>query len=218
MAFIALIMLLGLVIALRPGLVCDAFGWGCEEARARQCLLSTGGTTEFSPSLSASENSISFHLGGKEVIIGADNEAKLKLIMQCMLKDQPKNDFVTPQAIQLGLVEDQWKDGEVTIDLFEPTETEARDHLMNLAFGPAGGLRTEIMDEWCDVNKSCVRCQKSSADEMYRIEVIPDATFTKVYSGTAPLAGDRHTPYQLVEADEELKDGIGRRVLFICSK
>lgn len=217
-----IIALIGLTLVLRPGILCGIANIGCESGFARDCLRASGATTEFAPGLSPSGESFSAHLGGKEEIQGAKNEKELELILACVERahggaNQIKDDYATRQTIPLGLVQAQWTEGEVALSLLEPADQTERDHLMNLAFGPAAGKRQEIIESWCDNNAGCVTCQTADDAQSYSVSLKPSASFSKAFVGTAPLAGHRKTLYQLVEADDSLDEGVGRRVIYQCA-
>ena len=216
-----LVALAGIIIVLQPAWLCGIANIGCEGGHARDCLRARGATTEFTPGVSPSGDSISAHLGGKEEIVGAENVAELELILECVdnayRKVAKKDNYTTKTAIQIGLVERQWRDGSVALDIIEPTQSLARDQLMNLAFGPASGSRLEIIQRWCSENTSCVSCNEQGDESSYAISLKDSAKFEKRYNGTAPLSGDRKEPFQLVEKDETLATGIGRRVIYTCA-
>ena len=212
------IAVVALVFILRPEFINAWFGFGGEN-HARACLRATGSTTEFTPGLSPSGDSMSAHFGGKEVIVGAANADTLKLVMDCLRDAYDRagieDDYITTEPVQLGLVADQWTGGEVGMTLLEPADTDLRDRLMNLAFGPAAGLRDEIMADWCETNAACVECAQGGA--AWTVKAREGAVFEKLFLGTAPLSGDRQKPFQLVEADPANPEGPGRRVIFVCS-
>jgi len=214
--------LIGLIFVLRPGVVCDALGWGCEESRARSCLQATGSTVEYTPGFSPSGASFSAHLGGKEVIVGTQDSEALRLILGCIReasinrRSGPADDFYAEEPIQFGRIAELWRGGAVTIGLIEPVDQKVRDGLMNLAFGPAGGLRREIIGQWCENNSACIQCEMTDSKKRVTVMARAGGKFEKHYIGTAPLSGNRAEPYQLVEADDVLPDGIGRRVIYQC--
>ena len=176
--------------------------------------ISTSGTVE--------RDAVFFRLLAEEDFEGTENPELYAEISKCLATAFRANgileDFHVATRMPIGLVAQQWRRGTVSLDI-----RQGGDELPNLVFGPASGLRTPLISQWCKENKRCVICTPNSgaADlsdaKTVSIALREDAKFVKVTIGTAPLSGHRKHPYQLVEPGDGLSEGIGRRIGFECS-
>ena len=221
-----ILLIVALIVVVRPGLLCEAVGLGCEEGRARACLQATGSKTELGSGISCSGICFCAHLGANERIAGSADPEVLKLVLECMREARreaswPADDYFVEESVQIGRVARDWATGEYKLNLIAPVDQARRDGLFNLAFGPAGGFRQELIEDWCTVNAGCVSCTHSDSIEATTVEVADGATFEKRYAGKAPLASNRREDYQLIEVppgSNGLPEGVGRRVIFTCAK
>ena len=199
-----------------------------EETRIEGCLRAAGETRGLKFNLSNdSESGIIIEFDGGVTLEGSEQKETVKDILDCVQNAfkgaTKKNDYFSDDPLPLGLVENQWSDGTPSIHIARPSDQEDIDHLYNLVLGPAGGLRSALIVQWCDLNSACVECtpnlgSSSIADaSTVSIGLKPGAQFQDTSLGIGQLSGHRKQPYQLIEEAEGLDEGFGRRIGFICS-
>lgn len=216
------------VLLFRPDIIRGVFSDdGGSATFAEHCLKVTGAEAELGASIARSGKGFSSNLGLKEYISGSNKADIVDRVLDCVEKafDQAgiENDYITRGPLQIGLVANQWTTGGMSLHLTPTNSTEGTDILNNLSFGPASGLRPDLIESWCARNSDCVSCEPNLGAEdiasasTVSISLKSGANAKKLHHGTAYLAGDRKHPWQLVEKLDSITDeGIGGRVIYEC--
>lgn len=196
---------------------------------ADSCLKASGADIELGVGVKQTGDGFSSNLGIEEHIEGSQDAEIVEKIIDCLQTAyqgaEVTNDYHTTEPVQLGLVADQWSEGGTALSLQPTSSKRAKDILNNLSFGPASGRRPDLIQAWCSRNLSCVSCKPNvGADTLSEASTViislqPDAHVEKLHYGTAPLAGHRKEPWQLVEKTSAIGErGIGARVIYKCEK
>ena len=225
---VALVLVVGGLVIFVPDVVRHIFGAPDLQTRIQGCLASTGETRGLKVNLTPDGNNLSIEFDGGVALEGSKDAEVVSKVLDCVQaafrEEGVENDYHVKTQIPIGLVADQWDSGTPSLLLDQPADQDDLDRLMNLVFGPASGMRSALIEQWCDLNSGCIRCAPNLgagniADaSTVTIGLSGRGSFQKVVIGTAPLAGNRAQPFQIVEPAEGLAEGIGERVGFLCSE
>jgi len=148
---------------------------------------------------------------------GTANEKIVERVLECIEKayaqEKFENTFVTKKPLPLGLVAQQWENGEPNLYLDRPNNKNAEIILNNMWFGPKGGDKRTLISNWCNYAKNCVSCSPSPNEKSFwqatsiQIKLLDCPTVNKV-----KMWGKWNNPVD----PWELVDEHGNRYLYKC--